>query len=85
MQDRNISSGVAASNPNSIIGASLAKYEGVLYFPTTQLIYAGANLSAYTIIVADKIQFPLANVTEIYSDYSSLLHGNPIKTAALAE
>jgi hypothetical protein len=85
MQDRTISSGVAAANPNSIIGVSLAKYQGVLYFPTTQLIYAGANLSAYTIIVANQVQFPLANVTEIYSDYSSLLHGDPIKTAALAE
>ena len=58
---------------------------GVFYFPTSSLIYAGANLSAYTIIVADKIQFPLANVTDIYSDYSSLAHGNPIKTAVLAE
>jgi putative Flp pilus-assembly TadE/G-like protein len=85
MQDRTISSGVAAANPNTIIGVSLAKYQGVLYFPTTSLIYAGANLNAYTIIVADKIQFPLANVTDIYSDYSSLEHGNPIKTAALAE
>ena len=85
MQDRNISSDVAADNPNTIIGASLAKYQGILYFPSTSLIYAGANLSAYTIIVADKIQFPLANITDIYSDYSSLEHGNPIKTAALAE
>ena len=85
MQDRNISSGVAAANPNTIIGASLAKYEGILYFPNSSLIYAGANLAAYTIIVADKVQFPLANVTKIYSDYSSLAHGNPIKTAALAE
>lgn len=85
MQDRNISSRVAASNPNTIIGASLAKYEGVLYFPTTSLIYAGANFAAYTIIVADKVQFPLANVTKIYSDYSSLAHGNPVKTAGLAE
>ena len=85
MQDRSISSSVASSNPNTIIGASLAKYEGVLYFPTSSLIYAGANLAAYTIIVANKIQFPLANVTRIYSDYSSLASGNPIKTAGLAE
>jgi hypothetical protein len=84
-QDRNISSSTAAAHPNTIIGVTLARYEGVLYFPTTKLIYAGANLNAYTIIVADQIQFPLANVTYIYSDYSSLSHGNPIKAPILAE
>ena len=84
-QDRSISNGTATANPNTIIGVTLAKYEGVLYFPTTKLIYAGANLAAYTIIVADQIQFPLANVTYIYSDYSSLSHGNPAKAPVLAE
>ncbi len=84
-QDRSISSGTASAHPNTIIGVTLARYEGVLYFPTTKLIYAGANLNAYTIIVADQIQFPLANVTYIYSDYSSLSHGNPVKAPVLAE
>jgi hypothetical protein len=84
-QDRNISSGTASSNPNTVIGAALAKYEGALYFPTTELFYTGANLAAYTIIVADKIHFMLANVTYIYSDYSSLPDGSPIKTPVLAE
>jgi hypothetical protein len=84
-QDRSIPSSTASAHPNTIIGVTLARYEGVLYFPTTKLIYAGANLAAYTIIVADQIQFPLANVTYIYSDYSSLSHGNPIKAPVLAE
>jgi hypothetical protein len=84
-QDRSISTGTASAHPNTIIGVTLARYEGVLYFPTTKLIYAGANLAAYTIIVADQIQFPLANVTYIYSDYSSLSHGNPVKGPVLAE
>src|SRR4029077_9289760 len=84
-QDRSISNGTASSNPNTIIGAALAKYEGALYFPTTKLFYTGANLAAYTIIVADKIQFVLANVTDIYIDYSSLPDGSPSKTPILAE
>jgi Flp pilus assembly protein TadG len=84
-QDRNISSATASSNPNTVIGAALAKYEGALYFPTTKLFYTGANLAAYTIIVADQIQFVLANVTYIYSDYSSLPDGSPIKAPILAE
>jgi len=84
-QDRNISNGTASSNPNTVIGAALAKYEGALYFPTTELFYTGANLAAYTIIVADKIHFILANVTYIYSDYSSLPDGSPIKTPILPE
>jgi putative Flp pilus-assembly TadE/G-like protein len=84
-QDRNIDSATAAAHPNTVIGAALAKYEGALYFSTTELFYTGANLAAYTIIVADKIHFILANVTDIYSDYSSLPDGSPIKTAVLAE
>jgi hypothetical protein len=80
-----MSNGTASLNPNTVIGAVLAKYEGALYFPTTELFYTGANLAAYTIIVADKIHFILANVTYIYSDYSSLPDGSPIKTPILAE
>ncbi len=85
-QDRNISAAVAAANPNTIVGAALAKYEGTFYFPTTQLNYTiNASLAAYTAIVADKISINVAAVGSVNNDYSSLSDGSPLKGAVLAE
>jgi hypothetical protein len=85
-QDRNISAATAAANPNTIVGASLARYEGTFYFPTTKLNYTiNATVAAYTAIVADTIKINLAAVGAVNNDYSSLAGGSPLKAATLAE
>jgi hypothetical protein len=85
-QDRNISGATAAANPNTIVGASLARYEGTFYFPTTKLNYTiNASVAAYTAIVADTININLAAVGAVNNDYSSLADGSPLKAATLAE
>jgi Flp pilus assembly protein TadG len=85
-QDRNISAATAAANPNTIVGASLARYEGTFYFPTTKLNYTiNASVAAYTAIVADTININLAAVGAVNNDYSSLTNGSPLKAATLAE
>jgi hypothetical protein len=85
-QDRNITAATAAANPNTIVGAALAKYEGTFYFPTTTLNYTiNASVAAYTAIVADTININLAAVGAVNNDYSSLAHGSPLKAATLAE
>jgi hypothetical protein len=85
-QDRNISAATAAANPNTIVGASLARYEGTFYFPTTKLNYTiNASVAAYTAIVADTININLAAVGAVNNDYSSLTDGSPLKAATLAE
>jgi hypothetical protein len=85
-QDRNISAATAAANPNTIVGASLARSEGTFYFPTTKLNYTiNASVAAYTAIVADTININLAAVGAVNNDYSSLADGSPLKAATLAE
>lgn len=85
-QDRTISAATAASNPNTIVGAALARYEGTFYFPTTQLNYTiNASVAAYTAIVADTININLVAAGVVKNDYSSLADGSPLKAATLAE
>ena len=85
-QDRTISAATAAANPNTIVGASLARYEGTFYFPTTKLNYTiNASIAAYTAIVADTININLVAAGAVNNDYSSLADGSPLKAATLAE
>jgi hypothetical protein len=84
-QDRRVAGAAAATNPSIVVGSVRAKYQGALYFPSTKLVYGGANLSAYTLIVADLIQFNLVSPTTIRNDYSSLTHGAPLKAPVLTE
>ncbi len=84
-QDRGIAGARAAANPSTVVGSIRSKYQGVLYFPSTKLVYGGANLSAYTLMVADRIQFNLVSPTTIHNDYSSLAHGAPLKAPVLTE
>jgi hypothetical protein len=78
-QDRNI----VSTKPNDLTGNTGAKYEGALYFPTTDLKYAGgADGSAkYTIVVARKLEF-VGNST-FKNDYSALANGSPIRDGAI--
>ena len=85
-QDRTISAATAAANPNTIVGAALARYEGTFDFPTTQLNYTiNASVAAYTAIVADTININLVAAGAVKNDYSSLADGSPLKAATLAE
>jgi hypothetical protein len=84
-QDRTIDSTTAGNHPNTVVGANLSKYEGVLYFSSTTLAYAGASGAKYTIIIADKIDFTGASVTVISTDFSLLPLGAPIKSVAQVE
>jgi Putative Flp pilus-assembly TadE/G-like len=85
-QDRT-SSCVSTSSQNTVSGGSATVFQGALYFPTTPLVYSGgsyATHAAYTIIVADTINF--SGSSYLNNDYSSLSGGSPIKgNGVLAE
>jgi len=68
---------------NTVSGGSATKFEGALYFPNSPVYYSGGSTqsAAYTIIVADKVNFSGPSVMN--SDYSSLSNGSPIKTTAI--
>src|SRR5579862_3344552 len=83
-QDRDISTATATANPNTIVGAALARYEGTFYFPTTVLNYTiNASVAKYTAMVADKIKINLVAAGVVNNDYSSLADGSPLKTVTL--
>jgi Flp pilus assembly protein TadG len=85
-QDRTISAATASANPNTIVGAALARYEGTFYFPTTTLSYTiNASLAKYTALVADQIKINLVAAGVVNNDYSSLADGSPLKAVALGE
>jgi Flp pilus assembly protein TadG len=85
-QDRTISAATASANPNTIVGAALARYEGTFYFPTTTLNYTiNASVAAYTAMVADQININLVAAGTVNNDYSSLVDGSPLKAVALGE
>jgi hypothetical protein len=78
-QDRNI----VSSHPNDLTGNSNARYQGALYFPTTELKYRGGagGVAQYTIVVARILDF-VGNST-FRNDYSSLANGSPIRDGAI--
>jgi len=83
-QDRTISPSGSARN-NTVNGGGTLRLEGALYFPTTQLAFAGNSNPAatYTILVADTIVF--TGTSTLNNDFSSLSNRNPFKRVALAE
>jgi hypothetical protein len=70
---------------NKITGGTSTNFVGALYFPSTQLQYAGGtNAAAYTIIVADQLSF--VGNTIINDTYTTLPGGHSlVQTANLAE
>ncbi len=78
-QDRNVSS----TANNSITGGVDAKFEGILYFPTTPLIFAGGaqGNAAYTVIIADTVK--VSGDTKLTNDYSALPSGTVLRSAAV--
>ena len=59
--------------------------QGTLYFPTTNVRFAGGAgaTAAYAIIIANQITF--TGGATFHADFSSLLDGSPNKAVALAE
>ncbi|HVB29741.1 MAG TPA: Tad domain-containing protein [Terriglobia bacterium] len=83
-QDRSIPVGSSGADSN-IAGGSGTAIEGTLYFPTTNLTYAGSSVdSLYTILIADTVK--ITNTTVIQDTYQVLPHGtSPIHSAILSE
>jgi hypothetical protein len=69
---------------SSIAGASGSTFDGALYFPNSQLSYAGnSSSSGYTIIAADSVRF--TGNTTLGDNYSSLGGNSPIQSSSLYE
>jgi hypothetical protein len=83
-QDRSIPVGSSGADSN-IAGGSGTAIEGTLYFPTTNLTYAGNSAdSLYTILIADTVK--ITNTTVIQDTYQVLPNGtSPIHSAILSE
>lgn len=83
-QDRSIQSSSSGADSN-IAGGSGTAIEGTLYFPTTNLTYAGSSVdSLYTILIADTVK--ITNTTVIQDTYQVLPNGtSPIHSAILSE
>jgi hypothetical protein len=75
-QDPSVGAAAASSFSN---GAS-AIMNGTLYFPTTALTFMGGSSSAYTIIVADTVNF--SGGATLNNNYSALPGGSPVKGGA---
>lgn len=73
-------SSVGAAAASSISNGASAILNGTLYFPTTALAFSGGSSSAYTIIVADTVNF--SNGATLNNNYSSLPGGSPVKGGA---
>ncbi len=83
-QDRSVPTGSSGADSN-IAGGSGTAIEGTLYFPTTNLTYAGNSAdSLYTILIADTVK--ISNTTVINDTYQVLPNGmSPIHSAILSE
>jgi hypothetical protein len=75
---------VVSSLRNSFAGGTNLTLTGTIYFPTTGVDFSNGANAAYTILVADNVNFT-GGVT-LNNNYSSLPGGSPIKgNAALSE
>ena len=70
---------------NIVNGGTDLTLQGTLYFPTTNVRFAGGAgaTAAYAIIIANQITF--TGGATFHADFSSLLDGSPNKAVALAE
>ena len=77
----------SASNGSVLAGAN-SVYDGILYFPTTDLQYSGSSTSnlsgtdGYTMLIGYNIK--INGSAKVNSDYSAL-GGNPLQNALFAE
>lgn len=79
----------SASNGNIIAGGANSVFDGIIYFPTTDLTYAGNSSSSptgtdgYTLLVGYNIK--INGTAQINSDFSSIGGSNPFQDALFAE
>lgn len=79
----------ASNNVSSIGGGSTSVYDGIIYFPTTDLIYSG-NSSAtaggsdgYTVLIGLNVE--INGTAQVNADFSSLGGHSPLQNAVFAE
>jgi hypothetical protein len=77
----------ASNNGSSLSSGTGGVYEGIIYFPTTDLTYSGNSSTSfgggYTILVAYNLK--IAGNAQVNNDYSSLGGSSPLQMAAFAE
>jgi hypothetical protein len=79
----------SASNGSIIAGAANSVYDGIIYFPTTDLTYSGnsstssSGTDGYTMLVGYNVK--IAGTAQINADYSTLGGSNPLQNALFAE
>lgn len=78
----------ASNNGSTITASSTSVFEGILYFPTTDLIYSGnssssSSSSGYTVLIGYNIK--IAGNAQVNADYSSLGGSSPLQMAGFAE
>jgi len=79
----------SANNGSIIAGGANSTYNGILYFPTTDLEYAGNSSTqtngtdGYTSLIGYNVK--VAGTAKVNADYSALGGSNPIQNALFAE
>ena len=79
----------SASNGSIIAGAANSVYDGIIYFPTTDLTYSGNSSTAglgttgYTKLIGYNVK--INGSAQINTDYSTLGGNNPLQNALFAE
>ncbi len=79
----------SASNGSTVEGATNSVYDGIIYFPTTDLTYAGnsstssSGTDGYTTLIGYNVK--IAGTAQVNSDYSTLTGTNPLQNTLFAE
>jgi hypothetical protein len=77
----------SANNGSLITASSTSVFEGILYFPTTDLTYAGNSTSSgsggYTMLIAYNIK--VSGSAQVNADFSSLGGNSPLQMATFVE
>ena len=78
----------AANNGSVVTASSTSSFEGILYFPTTDLTYGGNSSSTsptggYTILISYNLE--VKGNSQVNADFSALGGTSPIQVAAFAE
>jgi hypothetical protein len=77
-----------ANNGSTLVSGQTGAYEGILYFPTTDLTYSGSSStsygsSGYTLLIAYNLK--IAGTAQVNMDFTSLGGRSPLQMASFAE
>jgi Flp pilus assembly protein TadG len=75
-----------SNNGSTITASSISTFDGILYFPSTDLTYSGNSSSSsagYTILIAYNLK--VSGNAQVNSNYSSLGGTSPLQMAVFAE